>query len=57
MLLDELAEVAVEHAEGVHWIFSVGGRMVVWKWAVSSAWPKPDPGTTQMPVCSSRAMA
>lgn len=35
-------------------IMDSGGRMVVLKWKVPGLWPKPEPGTTQMPVASSR---
>lgn len=34
-------------------IFSSRGRMVVRRWKVPSAWPKPLPGTVLMPVSSS----
>jgi hypothetical protein len=34
---------------------SIGGSIVVLKWALPGSWPKPLPGTTQMPVLSRRA--
>eukprot|EP00955_Chlamydomonas_euryale_P054997 356003-Chlamydomonas_euryale.AAC.1 len=34
-------------------ITSSRGRIVVRRWNVPSAWPKPEPGTVEMPVASS----
>ena len=38
-------------------IWSSGGRKVVWKCHVPAFWPKPEPGTTTMPVFSRRCIA